>query len=179
MLVYFGPLSDVLVRTIQGSNPRFTIGVFGDWGTGKTTLMRLIQKQLQEKNDETKMVTVWFNAWRYEREEQFAVIPLLKTIAYAIPDNVGELKGLKQKIKRAGMNVLKGLPDVIPSLVKQYFGEVGEKVTEDAVNKFKAEFIPKFELLTEVDRETIYYDGLELISNELSKIRTKPGYRNV
>jgi len=71
------------------------------------------------------------NAWRYEREEQFAIIPLLKTIAYAIPENTPELRDLKQKIKKAGMNILKRLPDVIPSLAKQYFGERAGKFRGD------------------------------------------------
>jgi Cdc6-like AAA superfamily ATPase len=31
---------------IQNSTPRFTIGIFGDWGTGKTTLMKKILQEL-------------------------------------------------------------------------------------------------------------------------------------
>ena len=133
--------------------------------------MRLIEKNLKGQDN---IVTVWFNAWRYEREEQFAIIPLLKTIAYAIPEYTPELKDLKQRIKKAGMNFLKSLPDVIPSLAKQYFGEGAGKFTEGAVRAFKEEFIPNLELLTEVDKETIYYDGLEKINNALSAIMANP-----
>jgi len=37
--------------------------------------------------------------WRYEREEQFALIRLLKTIAYALPIN-DEYKGIKEELKK-------------------------------------------------------------------------------
>ena len=42
--------------------------------------------------------TVWFNAWQYEREEEFALIPLLKTIAYSLPKHK-KLNGLRRALK--------------------------------------------------------------------------------
>jgi hypothetical protein len=46
-------------------------------------------------------VLVRFETWRYEREEQFALIPLLKTIAFALPDKE---KFVKCWIKKAKFN---------------------------------------------------------------------------
>jgi ABC-type Na+ transport system ATPase subunit NatA len=37
---YSKGLSDI----IQHSDPQFTIGIFGEWGTGKTTLMKMIEE---------------------------------------------------------------------------------------------------------------------------------------
>ena len=65
--------------------------------------MRLIERKV---NDDSS-ITVWFNAWRYEREEQYTIIPLLKSIVYAIPEDKPELKELKQKIKVVGTNFRK------------------------------------------------------------------------
>jgi tRNA A37 threonylcarbamoyladenosine biosynthesis protein TsaE len=31
---------------IEGSTPHFVIGIFGTWGSGKTTLMRAIERKL-------------------------------------------------------------------------------------------------------------------------------------
>jgi predicted KAP-like P-loop ATPase len=45
--------------------------------------MRLIKKKIANDNN---ILTVWFNAWRYEREDQFALVALMKTIAYAMGD---------------------------------------------------------------------------------------------
>ncbi len=51
-----------------------TIGIFGDWGTGKTTLMRMVQEQLGKS-----CKTIWFNAWKYD-DKQYLSKALLKTI---------------------------------------------------------------------------------------------------
>lgn len=72
----FGTYSQVLARSALDTPGPFTIGVFGEWGTGKTSLMRLIQSRLA---DEPNVVTVWFNAWRYEKEEH-PIVPLVGTI---------------------------------------------------------------------------------------------------
>src|SRR5215212_275359 len=78
----FEAYSDTIVKMITQSHPKFSIGIYGEWGTGKTTLMRVVEDKL--KNNEDNILTVWFNAWRYEREDQFAIVALLKTIGYAM-----------------------------------------------------------------------------------------------
>lgn len=42
----------------------FIICVFGRWGTGKTTLMRMVERDLQSRG----VNTVWFSAWLYGQE---------------------------------------------------------------------------------------------------------------
>ena len=77
----FKKLSNIITRIIKGTNPRYTIGLYGKWGSGKTTLMKLIEKDLNTSEDEKlKISTVWFNAWRYERENGKATVPLILTI---------------------------------------------------------------------------------------------------
>jgi hypothetical protein len=44
------------------------------------------------------MLTVWFDAWKYKNEKEFALIPLLKTINYSINDDKNEKKK-RPKIK--------------------------------------------------------------------------------
>src|SRR5205814_1871326 len=62
--------------------PQFAIGIFGDWGSGKTTLMRAIERELQKHRD---VVCVWFNAWRYEREPDL-IVPMLDTLREQLAD---------------------------------------------------------------------------------------------
>ena len=38
-----------LSKIIVGSKPQFTVGIFGGWGTGKTTMMRMINEQINEE----------------------------------------------------------------------------------------------------------------------------------
>ena len=90
----FNLYSDAISRIITKSYPKFTTGIFGDWGTGKTTL-NSIDKILQDDKD---IVIARFESWRYERREQFALIPLLKTIAFAFPDDEQKYQNLKQNL---------------------------------------------------------------------------------
>src|SRR5215216_3273895 len=62
----FDRMAEILHDAIRNS-PRlpFTIGVFGAWGSGKSTLMEMVRTRL--KSDGVK--TVWFNAWKYDNKE--------------------------------------------------------------------------------------------------------------
>jgi KAP family P-loop domain len=65
-----------LAEIVRLSRPQFAVGIFGAWGSGKTTLMTAIHHELKDQPD---VVAVWFNAWRYEKEEHL-IVPLLDTI---------------------------------------------------------------------------------------------------
>ena len=43
-----------------------TIGVYGDWGSGKSSLMRMVQEDLKTKED---VVVLSFNGWLFEGYE--------------------------------------------------------------------------------------------------------------
>ena len=64
-LLNFKDYSDLLTNVVVNSETPSTIGIFGDWGSGKTSLMLMIDEHLQKKN----IKTIWFNAWKYDKEE--------------------------------------------------------------------------------------------------------------
>ncbi len=69
----FSPYRDTLVDIIADPNTRtpLTIGIFGGWGSGKTSLMQMVESRLKEVLAERGLEarTVWFNAWQYGKEE--------------------------------------------------------------------------------------------------------------
>ncbi|MBF8276237.1 MAG: hypothetical protein HW390_1310 [Candidatus Brocadiaceae bacterium] len=69
--------------THEGFKTPFCIGIFGKWGSGKTSFMRLLEKRLSASGSKPFIVPVWFNPWRYQKEEHL-IIPFLKTIEIAI-----------------------------------------------------------------------------------------------
>jgi KAP-like P-loop domain-containing protein len=83
----------------------FTIGVYGDWGSGKTSFMNMLSAYLAK---ESNLKTFWFNAWEYENETSL-LLPLLSKLANEI-DNKSELFDSIKKIASAvvltGSNIL-------------------------------------------------------------------------
>jgi hypothetical protein len=75
----FDDTADALARIIDQSAPQFAVGIFGGWGSGKTTLMQAIEDRL----DTDHIVPVQFSAWRYEKEEHL-IVPLLDTVREAL-----------------------------------------------------------------------------------------------
>lgn len=70
------PYAKALSKTILRCETPFTIGVYGDWGSGKTSLLQLVSKQVSASGAKC----VWFNAWLHQRHDDPA-LALLHTIA--------------------------------------------------------------------------------------------------
>ena len=73
----FGYMVDMIVdiATNRDLSP-LTIGLYGDWGSGKSSLMKLAQKKIEEKNieiekkkDSIKTLCIEFNGWLFEGYE--------------------------------------------------------------------------------------------------------------
>lgn len=83
-------LSDIVLRQIDTP---FVISIDGDWGSGKTSLLKKTQKVLEDKirrlpADNKKQIiedsrVIWFDAWDYERTD--AVSGLLYKIQEQLP----------------------------------------------------------------------------------------------
>ncbi len=109
-----GEAADALGQIIQHSEPpRFAVGIFGGWGSGKTTLMDAIKSNIKTA---TSLVAVEFNAWQYEREPQL-LVPLLDTIRAALitwtkdtePDTKGKVHASADRIGRVVRALATGL----------------------------------------------------------------------
>ncbi|MFC2079110.1 P-loop NTPase fold protein, partial [Candidatus Bipolaricaulota bacterium] len=66
----------------------FTIGVFGKWGEGKTSLLKLAKALLDDSL--SKPITVWFNAWQYDHEDH-PLVPLAMAIADQVQAQIPEV----------------------------------------------------------------------------------------
>lgn len=62
------------------NSPSFVFGVEGDWGSGKTSLLNIINKEL-EKSD---VIRVWYNPWMSSRKESL-MQDFFNTLADKLP----------------------------------------------------------------------------------------------
>jgi hypothetical protein len=54
---------DTLYKCVKDSEYKINIGLFGKWGVGKTSILKLLFKHIKENDKNTK--TFLFDAWRY------------------------------------------------------------------------------------------------------------------
>ena len=106
----YGEALNELIHSIE-SNGSFTIGVFGEWGQGKTSLLSQIKKALDHQFDTTDepVLTLWFNPWRFSSERHL-IIPLLSTLSTRLESY---LEGANKE-----KNIITGLSTRIKSFAK-------------------------------------------------------------
>lgn len=76
-----------------------TIGIFGDWGSGKSSLMRMVEESYE---DEDEILTVKFNGWLFEGYEDAKSV-LMGTILEEITSN----RTLSEEAKKLAVKLFK------------------------------------------------------------------------
>ena len=76
---YVDALAAVLAR--DSLETPFCIGIFGRWGTGKSTFMGLLNKQLDNREN-GHYNTLFFQPWQFEEKEEVWKALLLSTLRY-------------------------------------------------------------------------------------------------
>ena len=91
---------DTLAEFIMKCNTPMTIAIQGDWGSGKTSMMNMVKRQI-----DNQAMTVWFNTWQFSQFGMQAILPL--GLLNALLDKVGRSDG--STICKAGSYARKGL----------------------------------------------------------------------
>src|SRR5574344_1910922 len=116
--------AEILTQIVSLYNSGSVLAINGEWGTGKTTFVKMWQQHLNNNG----FNTLYFNVW----ENDFISDPLIGLI--------GEFKELSTKYKlehelskvttTAGKIVLSMLPTLVEAIAKKYLGK-------DTVEAFK------------------------------------------
>lgn len=154
----FSTYSNVIADAAKGTRGPFTIGIFGEWGTGKTSLMRMVENRF---SDDKTVITVWFNAWRYEKEEH-PIVPLIATIVREVELH----KNALEKLKDGGASLVRALRAVA------YGFSAKSKVKIPGFAEIEASFVAKDMIEREstlkpdplLDR-SLYYESFEKLSS--------------
>jgi predicted KAP-like P-loop ATPase len=87
-----------------------TIGLFGDWGSGKTSVMKMIEKKLSSIDDDinsednANVVCLYFNGWQFEGYDD-AKSAILSSILMQLAEH----KKIGEKIKDKAASLMKSV----------------------------------------------------------------------
>lgn len=100
-LLYYEAVARTVVRLIrQSANVPVTIGVHGDWGAGKSSVLKMTAQAFE---GEKRVVTLWFNGWVFEGFEDAKTVvieTLVAELRRARPTSTKVAEAAKKVLKR-------------------------------------------------------------------------------
>lgn len=100
----------------EQTQPPLTLSVEGEWGSGKSSFMKMLEEYLRKKGGRT----VWFNAWRHDKAESvWAAFALSFIKQISTPKNWRDLPRIILgyfKLQLLRFNLEKGLFELIKAL---------------------------------------------------------------
>ena len=95
-----------------------SIGIFGNWGSGKSSLMLLLEQEIATNADE-KLLQIRFDSWQFENYEDTKFV-LMDTILHKIKNHIESHTDIWDKADESisGINYLKAGLLVLRKLTK-------------------------------------------------------------
>ena len=166
--------SDALIKFIRQSATPLTIGVQGEWGSGKTSLLNAIKQELSS-NPQIKQI--WINSW----ENSLLATPE-ESLIKIINEIIGELlvsdndKERKDKIMNAAGTVFKGALRIGATMT---LGLKGGEVADEILNGADQNGIKELrnsliELVRDIhDRPSNPYKKIVIYVDDLDRVEPK------
>lgn len=168
---YVEVLADICT---QASLAPLTLGIFGLWGSGKTSLMSMLQRRLATQTGAVAVKTIWFNAWRYEGRDEaqsaliHAIITKLeedKSLGQEVLDTLKQLKSSASALKLAKV-ITKTAFTLSPDIDGFFsaFEKQNEKVS-DTIERFDQQFADVLRH-AKISHLVVFIDDLDRCSSE-------------
>ncbi|MCI0688493.1 MAG: KAP family NTPase [Sporichthyaceae bacterium] len=113
-----GPYAEALARLVL--HPRtdapLTIGIQAPWGKGKSSFMGFVSKALHDPGAGPPVITVWFNAWRFQDAQQIWA-GLAEQITSTIEGSLTRWQRLRLRLSYGWRHRRSQLNWVVPALV--------------------------------------------------------------
>jgi predicted KAP-like P-loop ATPase len=96
----YSEVAELTVDVIRNESMRpVSIGIFGAWGTGKSSLLNLIEAALDDQSATARFLVVRFDAWLYQGFDDSRAA-LMEVIASKLIDATDKNEGLRSKAKK-------------------------------------------------------------------------------
>lgn len=156
-----GSYVDALKEFILQCSTPMSIALQGDWGTGKTSFINLLQKEIElgENKNTENTSTIYFNTWQYSQFNMSDNLYtcFLSTILEALYDKAEIIEEEKSSyLKRVIPEMKKVLPNIILAIVNTLENITGVDVkpvaslssdNNQVESKFENEKLKKIEYL--------------------------------
>lgn len=142
----------------------FCIGIFGEWGSGKSSLMNIIKEYLKGYQ---RIKTIWFNPWKYDKKEDLWSA-LIQTILYEIIEN-SEGINKERAVALAKLTLGRVIPSMAASLLTtnsleklERFLSEQDEIYHKHINSFEENFEKVVKAyIREEGRLVIFVDDLD------------------
>lgn len=124
-LLYYTPIAKTVERLLRESRGApVTIGVHGDWGAGKSSVLRMTEQLLKA---DKRVCCIWFNGWTFEGFEDAKTVviqTIVDELRRARPDSAKVADAAKKVLRRVdwfklakqagglGLTALTGIPSI-------------------------------------------------------------------
>src|SRR5690606_42102535 len=107
-LLGFKVHADLLINVINDETVLpVTIGVFGDWGSGKSSVLQIIKSEF-DKDEHKDTLCIYFNGWTFEGYDD-AKAALLNAILKELQDNKKLSAEVKEAVKEKAKKLWKSI----------------------------------------------------------------------
>lgn len=190
--VHANLIKDVVTNV---KNLPITIGLHGDWGSGKSSVLKILEKELEEDKDS---IVIYFDGWAFESFDD-AKLALIQGIVEEleksekfiekVKDKVEDIKNAFSKLKKSinWMRILKAtaksaipvlsasMTSVIPMLLsafQEHKDDLTDILTGDKAENFLKDIIG-------TDKEEKKYATVREFRNDFSDLIKKSRYEKV
>jgi formylglycine-generating enzyme required for sulfatase activity len=87
--LHFSDFRPALFNILTQAQTPLTVGVFGPWGSGKTSLLRMLKEDVEKKRSPS-LRAVWFTAWKYDRHDALWRAFILRVLDALYPRESGD-----------------------------------------------------------------------------------------
>lgn len=111
------------IKKIDRNKLPHSIGLFGGWGSGKTTYLAYLAKKIERENpkQDIKMHVIYYNAWKYA-----GFMEIVSTLFYKILKKIEFL--IENQKKNEQKDYKKSILKVMTSLGQSYFEELSKGI---------------------------------------------------
>ncbi len=142
----------------------FTIGIYGEWGSGKTTMLKHIQTMLEDSQREASegydTVTIWFNPWQFTAGEN-----IVNSFFQLLSLKLEEISKVQKKCSKGRM---KHFATALKKAAASYDKEIKVQVGIPLVASIEYGHKKRIQ-----DDASIYYDMINYLQKAAKKMEVK------